>query len=247
MTTAAPKVFRVRLPAFSGPLDLLLHLVREKEVDLFDIPIGVIADAFLERVKAMPALDMEEAGEFLVVAATLLEIKARMLLPRDPDAPEGEEDDPRWELIQKLLEYRRFKDAAAFLEARAEAMALRWGRGPEEPPEEEPGEPDLPGSREPYECFRHYARIVEALSPPKTAVIRANETPLEELRGEVLALCPEEGGLDLSFGALYAQQRDKVRVVGLFLAVLELARLGMVSIWQEGLFGPVKIAKNRQT
>ena len=247
MTAAAPEAFRVRLPAFSGPMDLLLHLVREKEVDLSDIPVGVIADAFLERVRAIPVLDMEEAGEFLVLAATLLEIKARMLLPRDPDAPEGEEDDPRWELVQKLLEYRRFKDAAAFLSAREEAMALRWTRAPEEAPEEGAEAPDLPGSREPYECFQLYSRIVEALAPPKTAVIRATEVPLEELRGEVLAMCPDGGELDLSFHALYAEHRDKGRIVGLFLAILELTRLGAVSIWQEGMFGAMKIGKNRQT
>ena len=228
-------------------MDLLLHLVREKEVDLFDIPIGVIADAFLERVRALPEIDMEDAGEFLVLASTLLEAKARMLLPRDPDAPDEEGDDPRWEIVQKLLEYRRFKDAAAFLESRAEAMALRWGRAPEEVPQEEAGPADLPGSREPYECFRHYARIVEALAPPRTAVIRATEVPIEQLRGEVLAMVPEDGALDLSFNDLYAREQDKVRVVGLFLAVLELARLGMVSIWQEGLFGALKIGKNRQT
>ena len=247
MTTAAPEAFRVQLPAFSGPMGLLLHLVREKEVDLFDIPIGVIAEAFLERTRAMAVVDMEDAGEFLVLAATLLEIKARMLLPRDPDAVLDEEDDPRWELVQKLLEYRKFKDAAGFLETRAEVMAMRWTRPEEEIPEEESEPADLASSRDPYECFRHYARIVEALSPPKTAVIHATEAPIEELRGEVLAMVPEDGPLDLSLGLLYAEKQDRGRVVGLFLAILELARLGMVSVWQEGLFGAMKIGKNRQT
>ena len=247
MTAAAPEAFRVQLPAFSGPMDLLLHLVREKEVDLFDIPIGTIAEAFLERIRGMAVVDMEGAGEFLVLAATLLEIKARMLLPRDPAEALDEEDDPRWELVQKLLEYRKFKDAAAFLEARAEAMALRWARAPEEIQEEDTGPGDLPGSREPYECFRHYSRLAEALAPPRTAVIHATEVPLEELRGEVLAMLPEDGPLDLALEGVYAEKRDRGRVVGLFLAVLELARLGMISVWQEGLFGTMKIGKNRQT
>lgn len=229
--------FRVRLPVFSGPMDLLLHLVREKEVEIEGIPIGPIAEGFLAHVRAMASLDMEVASEFLVLAATLMEIKVRLLLPR----PEGEalEEDPRWELVQKLLEYRRFKDAASFLEGRGELMSRRWARSPEPPPalEEEAGPPEL---QNPWGLFQSHARLMEQLAPPRTATLRATEVPLEQLRGELLALCPPGGALQLSFREVYAERKDRGRIVGLFLAVLELARLGLLAVRQEGLFGALR-------
>ncbi len=230
--------FRVRLTSFSGPMDLLLHLVRERELDLADIPVGQIAEDFLAHVRAMQSMDMESASEFLLLAATLMEIKARMLLPRQ----EGEEseEDPRWELVQKLLEYRRFKDAAAFLEQRGALMALRSAR-PAEPLPEVETEPEAPGSQNPWGLFQSFARLMAQLSPPKTATLRATEVPLEQLRGEVLAGCPST----LSFHEIYAQRRDRGRVVGLFLAILELARMGLLSVRQEGLYGPVRCERTQ--
>ena len=171
--------FRVEVPVFSGPMDLLLHLVRERELEIVDIPIGVIAEAFLEQVRALKTLDLETASEFLVLAATLMEIKARMLLPRGEGEDLGDEEDPRWELVQKLLEYRRFKDAATFLEAREALMSSRWPR-PEAPdPEgEAEGPAELPGTLNPWACFTAYARILRELTPPATATLRAVEIPL---------------------------------------------------------------------
>ncbi len=235
---ATPQTFRVRLPAFSGPMDLLLHLIREKEMDIHDIPIGPIAEGFLQHVRAMTALDMETASEFLLLAATLMEIKVRMLLPRPEGVEVGEEEDPRWELVQKLLEYRRFKDAAGFLEARAALMGRRWPR-PAPPAPETEGEPDAPGSQNPWACFQAYARLLEQLAPPRTATIRAVEVPLEQLRAEVLALCPEDGALRLSFEEILSASPDRGRVVGLLLALLELVRQRLLHVRQEGLFGPL--------
>ncbi len=236
MTVATPPVFRVRLTAFSGPMDLLLHLVREREMDLSDIPVGQIAEDFLVHVRGMQAMDMEGASEFLLLAATLMEIKARMLLP--PREGEESEEDPRWELVQKLLEYRRFKDAAAFLEGRGAHMALRFAR-PAEPVPEAEVEPEEPGSRNPWILFQSYSRLMAQLNPPRTATLTAIEVPLEQLRGEVLARCADGMPATLSWREIYAERRDRGRVVGLFLAVLELARMGLVSVRQEGLFGPV--------
>src|SRR5262249_32863000 len=117
--------YTVALESFHGPLDLLLHLVKRSEVDVLDIPIAVIAEQFLEHVRVVRELDVEVAGEFLVMAATLVEIKSRMLLPPEATAAEEEEPDPRRELVKQLLEYRKFKDAAAALEERAEAQGTR--------------------------------------------------------------------------------------------------------------------------
>src|SRR5262249_4395392 len=106
--------YQVELESFRGPLDLLLYLVKREEVDICDIPIAKIAEQFLEHLKAPPLIDVEWAGEFLVMAATLMEIKSKMLLPR-PEEGSGEDADPRLELVRQLVEYKKFKDAAALL------------------------------------------------------------------------------------------------------------------------------------
>ena len=126
--------YTVALDTFHGPLDLLLYLVKRNEVDILDIPLAQLADQFLEHVRVVREIDVELAGEFLVVAATLIEIKSRMLLPSDAVPVEENEPDPRRELVKQLLEYRKFKDAAAALEECAEAQGTRVSR--REPPEE---------------------------------------------------------------------------------------------------------------
>src|SRR5580765_5098730 len=126
---------QVNLDTFKGPLDLLLFLVKRHEVDIFDIPIGTITDQFIEYLNTLRQVDVELAGDFLVMAATLMEIKSKLLLPAG--AEPGEEDageDPRLELVKQLVEYRKFKDAAALLETRAEEQGNRLPRiAPEEP------------------------------------------------------------------------------------------------------------------
>ena len=118
--------YLVALDTFHGPLDLLLYLVKRNEVDVLDVPVAKLADQFLEFLAAVREVDVELAGDFLVMAATLMEIKARSLLPAEPEPGEEDEPDPRRELVKQLLEYRRFKDAAAALEERAEKRAPGW-------------------------------------------------------------------------------------------------------------------------
>src|SRR5688500_11835485 len=128
--------YQVALDTFHGPLDLLLYLVKRNEVDVLDIPLAKLADQFLAYVLAIKELDIEFAGEFLVTAATLMEIKSRSLLPADAQFAADDAPDPRRELVRQLLEYRKFKDAAAALEARAEEAGTRLSR--QEPPEPTP-------------------------------------------------------------------------------------------------------------
>ncbi len=104
--------YQVKLTNFEGPLDLLLYLIRKEEIDIYDIPVADITMQYLEYVELMRELDLEVAGEFILMAATLIRIKAKMLLPKDPDAPEEDEDDPRADLVRQLLEYKRFKEVA---------------------------------------------------------------------------------------------------------------------------------------
>src|SRR5262245_5459477 len=111
--------YKVKLEVFEGPLDLLLYLIKKEEVSIYDIPIARITEQYLDYVRAMQELDIGVAGEFLVMAATLIHIKTQMLLPRDPDALEGESEDPRNELVYQLLEHQKFKGAANVLHQRA--------------------------------------------------------------------------------------------------------------------------------
>jgi len=106
---SAPDAFPVKLSNFEGPLDLLLHLIRKHEVDIHDIPIALITAQYLDAIALMQELDLDVAGEFLLMAATLIHIKSKMLLPRDPDAPAGAEEDPRAELVNRLIEHEKFK------------------------------------------------------------------------------------------------------------------------------------------
>src|SRR5919201_4621378 len=126
--------YRVELPEFHGPLDLLLYLVKKNEVDVRDIPIAPIAEQFLAYLEVLQVADVELAGDFLVMASTLMEIKSKMLLPQAAAAPEAEEADPRRELVRQLVEYKKFKEAAARLESRADDRQRRLPRQPGETP-----------------------------------------------------------------------------------------------------------------
>src|SRR5215831_18650612 len=142
MASGEPHDYQVNLETFRGPLDLLLYLVKRDEVDVRDIPIARVAEQFKEYLDVLALIDVERAGDFLVMAATLMEIKSKMLLPRAPEAAEAEED-PRLELVRQLVQYKRFKDAAALLEARAEEQSQRLPRQPPAGPSAAPGQPPL--------------------------------------------------------------------------------------------------------
>src|SRR5437660_469417 len=137
--------YRVQTDVYNGPLDLLLFLIRREEVDIYDIPIARVMQQYIEYVDTIKSIDPNVAGEFLVMAATLMEIKSRLLLPTPP-ADEGEAEDlsdPRLELVRQLLEYKKFKDASLELTAAAQEAAMRWPRSPVKPQREGPSPIDL--------------------------------------------------------------------------------------------------------
>src|SRR6267154_221351 len=142
MTAGSLADYQVVLDTFRGPLDLLLYLVKRDEVDIRDIPIARVAEQFKHYLDVLTLIDVERAGDFLVMAATLMEIKSRMLLPRTEQSG-GDEDDPRQELVRQLLQYKQFKDAAALLEARAEEQSQRRPRHPEPLPAADPSRTPL--------------------------------------------------------------------------------------------------------
>ncbi|MEK7347244.1 MAG: segregation/condensation protein A [Candidatus Eisenbacteria bacterium] len=229
----ASAAIRVNLPAFEGPLDLLLHLIQQDEIDITDIPISKITKQYLEMLDLMRELDLEVAGEFLVMAATLMRIKARMLLP--PIIEEQEELDPRETLVRQLLEYRRFKDAAKDLERLEADRRLRFERGA-------PAQLEDPEASEllPVSLFRLLEALKGALArqvPPVVHTIDAEPMRIDEAMSLLRENLKTRGRL------LFAEMLDlfvtRIEKITAFLGLLELLKLGDVRAAQEDLFGPI--------
>jgi segregation and condensation protein A len=232
--------YLVELETFRGPLDLLLYLVKRDEVDVRDIPVARVADQFKEYLDLLTLIDVERAGDFLVTAATLLEIKSRMLLPR-AEAVEGaaEEEDPRRELVRQLLEYKRFKDAAALLDARAEQQSYRLPRQAGAVPTATGAPPPL-RPVELWDLVSAFGRLMRetlALQPQQIVV---DQTPLHVYVEMILARLQTEPRLPLS--ALFTPPYVRGRLVGLFLAILELTKTRRVIPEQTEPFGDVWLA-----
>lgn len=234
---------RVRLPAFEGPLDLLLFLIRRQEIDIYDIPIETITRQYLGILRTMKKLRLEVAGEFFVMAASLMEIKSRMLLPRDLQASSDEEDeegaDPRWELVHQLLEYKKFKQAAGDLD---EMIRLRQDLLPRivqdpalTPPEERPLQPV--DRLELWGLFNQVLRrladrlVVGEIHDEKVTIVDQMERVLTRLRAEDR----------FEFTTLFPDKTTLYAVIVTFLAVLELARLKKLAVVQDGAFGEIHI------
>lgn len=218
--------YTVQLPAYHGPLDLLLHLVRRDEIDIRAVELGRLATQFLDFLAAAALLDVDLAGEFVVVAATLLEIKVRSLLPAPPkeEAAPDAPPDPRRDLVRQLLEYRQFKEAAQALEARAETHALQFARVA--PPAE--GTNDGPPVRpvEVWDLVSAFARLLRETEPTDATAVVADETPQYVHEARISAEVAKLGRVSLR--DLFTAPRTRARLIGLFLAVLELVKRGAV-------------------
>ena len=230
--------YQVRLDAFHGPLDLLLYLVKKEEVDVMEISIASLADQFLVYLQTVRALDVEFAGEFLVMAATLMEIKSRALIPQ-PEKPTGESDtvDPRRELVRQLLEYRRFKDAAAKLEELSDLHAARYARIPSDPTT--PVGVPLVRSVELWDLVSAFARLLRETQSNQPQAVVIDDTPQHVYETRILAALAERG--ELEFVDLFERPFQKLRLIGIFLALLELIKVGRVILIQEDLFGPIRV------
>jgi segregation and condensation protein A len=232
--------YQVELESFRGPLDLLLYLVKHNEVDICDIPIAKIADQFLEYLNVLQVIDVEWAGEFLVMAATLTEIKSRMVLPR-AEVEGEEENDPRLELVRQLVEYKKFKDAAAMLDAQAEKQLTRLPREPLETPAA-PTLDQQPLRRvELWDLVSAFGRLMRETAALQPRQIIIDDTPQlvhQERILQRLAIVPR-----LSFADLFEPPHTRGRLLGVFLAVLELIKAGSVEAEQEDVFGDIWIVK----
>lgn len=236
--------YRVKLDIYSGPLDLLLYLIRREEVDIHDIPIARITEQYVRHVDMLKEFDPNIAGEFLVMAATLMEIKARMLLPAPemPEGAEGMEIDPRAELVRQLMEYKSFKDASVDLTEMAREQALRFPRGPARPQHPEALEWDLEDVQV-WHLFDAFSRIMESIGSRATHhEVIYDDTPVELYATDIMDRLRREGGM--SFERIFVGTTVRSEIVGLFLALLELVRLRKIFTRQEANFGEIHVHVN---
>jgi segregation and condensation protein A len=231
--------YSVHLDKFDGPMDLLLHLIRKNELDVCDIPIAVITRQYLDYIKLMKDLNLEVAGDFLVMAATLLQIKSRMLLPVDePEEGEEEETDPRAELIRRLMEYQQYKEAGMVIGARALLGREIFVRTCPDPlleaarNEEGPLEVDL------FELVDAFRVLLERIPAEHFHDVAAAETfSIADCINEILSLLQERD--TVQFDDLVRDEFTRERVIVTFLALLELCRLKLIRIFQSSPQGNI--------
>ncbi|MBH1989068.1 MAG: segregation/condensation protein A [Myxococcaceae bacterium] len=222
---------RVSVPNFEGPLDLLLHLIKKHSMDIFDISISVITQKYLEEIEN---LELDLAGEFLLMAATLLQIKSRMLLPDEETSTEEEEAlvDPRADLVRRLLEYQRFKGIAEQLGKRDTLGYSVFGRVYEEP-SLEAQEERLLAPVNSYELIENFAKILEALQPKTGHTVSFESISLRARLSEMIDFSRIKLQFLFQDALRYFQIKTRLDVIVTFLAILEMARLKLVEIKQE--------------
>ncbi len=237
--------YKVTLPTFHGPLDLLLHLLKKHEIDIYDIPIVVITEQYNAYLETMTELDLDIAADYIYMAAVLINIKSRMLLPRDESADGDQAEDPRKELVDRLVEYQRFKAVA---ESFAELDVLRmgmWSR-PRVPP---------PGSEEPNEVDMSDVGLFDLIDAFRTALVRYRQNhpqaielqrvvhKVSDKMRELYVKVREKGPLRLQW---FLENRDRNELIAVFLGMLELVRLGGIALQQGAIFGEILVNKTEQ-
>lgn len=230
--------YQVKLPAFEGPLDLLLHLIRVQEIDIYDIPIARITAQYLAYLDLMKVMNLDVAGEWLVMAATLTYIKSRMLLPKPPQAAEDEDDeDPRMELVEKLLEYQRVKGLAVELRERELVQREVFGRPPMEPPDGEEYVLEVSLT----DLLAAYAEVLERLPASDAShSLVIEEMSVTEMIHTILERLSGSG--PLAFEDLFIGASTRVEVVVAFMAILEMLRLRVIHVQQRHPFGPIRVS-----
>jgi segregation and condensation protein A len=231
----------VRLDNYEGPLDLLLHLIKKNEVNIYDIPIAIITAQYLDTIQLMQELDLDVAGEYLVMAATLIHIKSKMLLPRPETAAgvDGEEEDPRDALVRRLLEHQKFKAAAGLLHEREQVRSAQW-QLPDERIAAIAGddyEPELEVDL--FSLLAAFQAVVQRARLRPKVLLPPEQLPVEVRIEQLLARLSETQAC--GFEDLFADVEDRGGLIVTFLALLEMIRLQLVRVFQAGSFGPIRV------
>ena len=232
--------YQIKLPIFEGPLDLLLHLIKEHEINIYEIPIAFITKQYLEYIELLKNLNLEVAGEFLVMASTLIHIKSRTLLPKSEVSADMEEegDDPREELVRKLLEYKKYKEAAGLLRDKEIAYKNVFTRKAES---EIPDEDELLIEVSIFDLLSAFKNVVKNIKGSDTYEISVDEVSVTERINYIMEALGNSSYI--LFESLFSDMTRKMELVATFLALLELMRLKLVKIQQTKRFGTIRIFK----
>ena len=236
--SAEKSPYTVRLEMFEGPLDLLLHLIHKNEMDITNIPIALITEQYLEYLKLMKVLNLDIAGEYLLMASTLLHIKSKMLLPTSSEKEEEEGEDPRAELVRRLLEYQRYKNGAAELERRPmldRDVFVRSALVDDVECKEERIEVNL------FELLDAFRQLLERAKAEAFHEVILDRVSVEEKVQEILSLLQRENR-SIAFHFLFPEQASRRVIIVTFLAILELVKMKLVRIFQPAPFETIRLS-----
>jgi segregation and condensation protein A len=231
---------QIHLPEFDGPLDLLLYLIRRDKVDIQDLPIAPITHRYMEYLDLMQELNLDVAGEFMVMAATLIHIKSKLLVPVDPTESQGAEDveDLREQLMQRLLEFQRYKEAAGILHQKREIRAATWTRPETSVPQfDDGGEEMLEAGL--FDLISAFKEMLERRKTLLSHEVADEGKSIDQRMDELMELIRE--GESVEFIEVFATQQTKGDMIVTFLALLELIRLKRVKVYQRGVFGSIRV------
>jgi segregation and condensation protein A len=240
---SSPDAYAVKLDSFEGPLDLLIHLIKKNEVNIYDIPIALITRQYLEYIEVIKELDLDIVGEFLVMAATLIHIKSKMLLPRPDPGQDEPEEDPREALVRRLLEHQKFKAAAELLHERAVLRGAQWIR-PDASIAEIAGdeyayEPELEVDL--FSLLAAFRGVLERAKRRPSVVLPPQQISVESRIQQLLAMLSETEAC--GFDDLFASDDSRGGMIVTFLALLEMIRLKLIRVFQTVQFGPIRVYK----
>ena len=231
--------YPLKLANFEGPLDLLLHLIRKHEVNIYDIPIALVTRQYLDYIDLMQELNLDVAGEFLVMAATLIHIKSRTLLPRADPAQEDPDEDPREALMRRLLEHQKYKAAAELLHERETLRSAQWTR-PDGPLAEIAGEaPEPEVDVDLFSLITAFKAVVERAKQRPKVYLPAEQVSIEDRIEQLMTRLSETEAC--GFEELFADVQSRSGLIVTFLALLEMIRLKLVRVFQSGSIGPIRV------
>lgn len=238
--------YKIKLELFEGPLDLLLYLVKKDHLNIYDIPIAKVTEQYLEYINFMQLLDLNIAGEFLVMAATLMQIKSKMLLPAEESAAEEEEqEDPRAELVKRLLEYEKFKEIAETLRERESDQREVFKRPkPEIELKDEQGKEEVYFEASIFDLLNAFSSALKDIPKEVFYEVIKDEFTIEEKIHDILHVLLEKRTLRLS--ELFSKAKHKIEVVVTFLAILELIRLKEIICLQKEAFQDIELSRNEK-
>jgi segregation and condensation protein A len=232
--------YEIKLDIFEGPLDLLLYLIRKNKIDIYNIPIAVITDQYLEYLEIMRSLNLDLAGEYLLLAATLVHIKSRMLLPVTEEIDSDEADDPRTELVQQLLEYELYKKAAVKLDRRLLLERDVFKSGYCFPDDQEDDNNDSEIELEIFDLVEAFQKIISKIYDEVVLEIDCEKLSLPDIINSIMKRLSNE--CPLAFVELIGELRNRSKIVYTFLAILELMKMGRIRAYQVDPFGTINIS-----